>query len=297
MSPWPCSAGARWGGPGLCSCRRPSQVPAYRHRAAGDDDGEAAMQGRQSLGGEPQGDAQRAGEERHAGDRADAEDRDVGHLHHRRRQHAQGQQRQRCRARQAMQHPDQHACRRQPMGMAMRIARVGALGLGRSARGVRVPVKVRRSASMAMTVKVHALLVQAPCQPRAEHDQQHTDGLLEAEGPLRRNHPAEASHCSSHDEQHQRMAQAPGGAQTQRARQRVLARGQRRNGGQMVGIGGVLHSQQQPHPENHEDVHGGLRPDSAVPTGRCGASREASRTTRRARRPAWPTGAGSGWSG
>lgn len=97
---------------------------------------------------------------------------------------------------------------------------------------------------------VDALRAHSPEDVRAEHQQHHADPRLERMGPAIRHRGTEPQARAADQEQRQRMAEAPAGALEQRRPHAPGARGQARDGGEVIGLERVPHAHQESRQED-----------------------------------------------
>jgi hypothetical protein len=118
-------------------------------------------------------------------------------------------------------------------------------------------MEVRAARRVAMRMEVDAVAHQAAQHVGTEHDQHRADRGLECLLERGRDRMAEPEHRAAEQHQGQRVADAPGDALAQGPGQRALARRQRRDRGQMVRFGRMLHAEQEAEEQDRERRHAG----------------------------------------
>ena len=125
----------------------------------------------------------------------------------------------------------------------------------RALAAVRMRMEVRRTGGMAVRVEVDAFAPQPVERVGTQQDQHHAHRQLERlRRPLRHDR-AEHQHRTTEQHQRQRVAGAPGHALRDGVRQRAAARGQRGDGGQMVGVGGMAQPEQEAERQDRGQRH------------------------------------------
>ena len=89
-------------------------------------------------------------------------------------------------------------------------------------------------------MEVHALAPRAPQHVGPEQDQHQADRELQCVGGPRRQCLVDQQHYPAKDEQRQRVTHSPGGTLTHRAAHAIGARAQAGDGGEVIGLEGVL---------------------------------------------------------
>jgi hypothetical protein len=79
----------------------------------------------------------------------------------------------------------------------------------------------------------------------AEENQHQADGQLGRESNARRNHPSKHDDARAHQQNGERVTNAPRCADCRRGARRPLARDNRRHGHDVISVGGVAHSENQ----------------------------------------------------
>ena len=111
-----------------------------------------------------------------------------------------------------------------------------------------------------MGVEVDAVTDKTTQHVGTEHDQHRADRRLERLLEIRRDHRAEPQHGPAEQHQRDRVADAPGNALAQRLTERSLAGRERGDRGEVIGLGRVLHAEQQADDEDRERRHAGAAP-------------------------------------
>ena len=113
-----------------------------------------------------------------------------------------------------------------------------------------VGVHVNLAVAVAMGVEMHAVAQQATQHVEAQSHQHHADEQFHASGHGIRNRGAEHDHEAAQQEQRQAVSDAPHGTVADYLAHRPRARREAGDGGDVIHLEGMLHTDQQAKQEN-----------------------------------------------